>query len=112
MENKLSLIWSFILDFENSANPDKNIKNDIFTWKSVASAMIDLDQEILPYAITLIQSGIGKKDALHIACARKAKADFFITVDKGIIKKANLVDNVEIVNPIDFISYLEEKDEV
>ncbi|MGR3292645.1 MAG: PIN domain protein [Candidatus Scalindua sp.] len=106
-----TLIWSFIIDFENSANPDANVKDEIFAWKTVSSVMIYSETEILTYAKELTRSGFGKKDALHIACAHKAKADFFITVDKGIIRKANLVNSIKILSPMDFITYLEEKNE-
>lgn len=108
-DNMLSLIWSFILDFENGANPDENVKEDIFTWRAGSSTMVHFEKEILTFAENLTLSGFGKKDALHIACACKAKADFFITVDKGIIRKANLSKNIKIVSPVDFINYLEEK---
>ena len=110
-DNILFLVWSFILDFENSANPDENVKEDIFSWRDISSTMIHFHNEILTYAEKLVQLGFGKKDALHITCARKAKADFFITVDKGIIRKAGSLNDIIIVNPINFINYLEEKDE-
>ena len=42
-------------------------------------------------------------DSLHIACAIKAKAEYFITTDDGILKKSMLVKNVRIIDPIDFI---------
>jgi len=109
--NMFTLVWSFILDFENSANPDDNIKEEIFAWKIVSSVMIYSEKGILAYAKELTLSGFGKKDALHIASAHKAKTDFFITVDKGIIRKANLVNSIKILSPIDFINYLEEKNE-
>ena len=37
----------------------------------------------------------------------EVNADYFITVDKGILKKRNIIKNLEIVNPIDFITILE-----
>ena len=45
-----------------------------------------------------------KLDALHIACATMAKADYFLTTDKGILKKAALVRTTSIKSPLDFIS--------
>ncbi len=107
----LNLVWSFILDFENSANPNQIIKDEIFSWRYFSHVMVHLEPDIIEHANNLIKYGFGKKDALHIACASKAKADFFITVDKGILKKANVVDDLRIVNPIIFINYLEEKNE-
>ncbi len=109
--NMFTLAWSFILNFENSVNPDEDIKGEIFAWKSVSSVMIYSGKEILANAKELTLSGFGKKDALHIASAHKAKTDFFITVDKGIIRKANLVNSIKVLSPIGFINYLEEKNE-
>jgi len=42
-------------------------------------------------------------DSLHIACAIFAKADYFLTTDDKVVKKANIISNVKIVDPIDFI---------
>lgn len=108
-DNKIDLLWSFILDYENSANPDECIKEDIFRWRLISNYHINLDEIILAKSIDLIQTGLLKKDALHVACAAIAKADFFLTVDKGILKKASLIKDLKIVNPIEFISILEEK---
>ncbi len=44
--NMFTLVWSFILDFENSVNPDEDIKGEIFAWKSVSSVMIYSGKEI------------------------------------------------------------------
>ena len=36
-DNKLNLAWSFILDFENNANPDEIIRDEIFlsaSWRT------------------------------------------------------------------------------
>jgi len=45
-------------------------------------------------------------DAVHIACAEKAKADFFVTCDDNLVKKLERIDKIEIAyyNIIDFIS--------
>ncbi len=32
-----ALIWSYILGFENSANPDDEVKEQIFRWKGISS---------------------------------------------------------------------------
>ncbi len=48
------------------------------------------------------------KDALHIACAIEAAADYFITTDALIIKKLHGFSEIQVVNPLDFIDCLEE----
>ena len=106
--DNLSLAWSFILDFENSANPDEIVKQEIFCWKSFSSVVINKSSNIVNKAKELIEVGFGKKDALHVAAAIEGHVIFFITVDKGILRKRGLVNNVTICSPIDFINLIED----
>ncbi|HPS88075.1 MAG TPA: hypothetical protein PLY36_15090 [Spirochaetota bacterium] len=48
---------------------------------------------------------------MHIASAIEAKADYFITTDKGIIKKRHHTAEIRIVDPVDFIRILEDENE-
>ena len=56
-----------------------------------------------------MEKGIRGNDALHIACAVESQCKYFITTDAGLINKE--VDNVQIINPIDFIRKMEEYNE-
>jgi predicted nucleic acid-binding protein len=49
----------------------------------------------------LMHLGLKQKDASHVACAIEAEADYFITVDKGILKR-NIKD-ITVLNPIQFL---------
>jgi len=51
--------------------------------------------------------GIKNIDSLHIACAIQAGADYFLTTDDGILKKAALVQGVRITDPIGFIKEMD-----
>ncbi len=42
-------------------------------------------------------------DSLHISCAIKVKAAYFLTTDDAILKKAAFVKNIKITDPIGFI---------
>jgi len=103
------LIWSFILDYKNQANSDEIIKNEIFLWRKNAVNIIFSNNEIIENAKKYVQSGLGKKDALHLASAIEAKCDYFITVDKGILRKTKQFDNIIVYSPIEFIGFLENK---
>lgn len=108
MTKKYSLVWSYILDHENSANPDRDAMFYIQKWEALAQYFIVANQAIVQFAESLRNKGFGIKDALHLACAVSAGADCFITVDKGIIKKRNFVPNIKIVSPIEFIEMEDE----
>ncbi len=68
-------------------------------------AIIDIEQtaEIINAAVLFNNKGLQKMDSLHIACASFAKADYFLSTDDKVIKKAHTITHVNIVDPIDFI---------
>ncbi|HOW82000.1 MAG TPA: PIN domain protein [Spirochaetota bacterium] len=107
-DNKLNLVWSFILDFENNANPDEIIRDEIFLWRIKASSIIFNNGNIINTGKKLKDLGFSNKDSLHIASAIEGKADYFITVDKKILSRRHHVKELLILSPIDFITLLED----
>src|SRR3972149_10165891 len=103
-DGKIELAWSYMLDYENSANPDIDARNSIYRWHSVAARTIIASPTILADASRFHEAGFGIKDSLHIACALGCKADFFMTVDKGILAKQTSVVDLKIINPVEFIN--------
>jgi predicted nucleic acid-binding protein len=97
------LIWSYILDYENSKNPFPERAEQIAKWRSYSYCDIIEDEGIIKAATKFNQQGIKKIDALHIACAIKANADYFLTTDDGILKKTSVVREIKITDPIGFI---------
>lgn len=105
------LVWSDMLDYENSANPDQAIRREIAGWRNLASEIVRQDAEIVGQASALNALGLGRKDSLHISCAIAGKCDYFVTVDKGILKKQDLIDRVKIIGTIELIRILEAENE-
>lgn len=99
----LQLVWSYILSYENSANPFPEVKYQIEGWKKYAIEEIIETSDILQLSSTIKEIGLKSKDALHIACAIHGNCHFFITTDKGILKNAGSISGVKIVSPLQFI---------
>ena len=97
------LIWSYILDYENSKNPFRERQEQIIKWKKYAITDIEENTDIIKTALLLNSKGLQKMDSLHIACAIFAKADYFLTTDDKVIKKANAITELEISDLINFI---------
>ena len=97
------LIWSDIIEYENSKNPFKERSKRISKWKNIASVYIQSTPDVVIKSKEIMSYGIKTKDALHLASAIKAGADYFLTTDKEIIKKAKNIEGIEILNPVDFI---------
>ena len=102
-DGTLELVWSYILDYENIANPFEERRNTIQNWQVRASVDVDADLEILTKANTLRELGLRNKDALHLACSVAAKCDYFVTTDDEILRKTISFEEVKVINPLDFI---------
>ena len=100
------LVWSYILEYENSQNRFDDKRNAVYDWKNRAKIHCIENDEIIKYAETLKNMNIRTKDALHIACSVYAHSDYFITTDRQLFKLT--LDKIKIVNPLSFINTLEE----
>jgi predicted nucleic acid-binding protein len=102
-DDSYELIWSYMLDYENSKNPFKERREQIAQWRIYATENIQESLAVIEMARGLQVFKIKKMDALHIACAIQANATYFLTTDDGILKKATGIQNIRITDPIEFI---------
>ncbi len=98
---ELELVWSYIMDYENSKNPFEDKKDAIQLWKGLASQQVEESDNLLSFAESLTSQGIKTFDALHIACAVSANCDYFLTTDRKLLRSS--VPEIRIINPITFI---------
>lgn len=101
------LVWSGVLDLENAANPDTDRREAIHDWKSLAILDIDTTQDVEEMASDLADYGIKPMDALHLASAIRAGAQWFLTTDHALLRKGRHEKRVKVVDPIDFIRLTE-----
>lgn len=106
-EGCLELVWSYILDYENQANPFDERREIIQAWKEHAVIDIDETQEILDKAQALTEFGLKSKDVLHIACAIEMQCDYFITTDDKILNKMKNYHEITVVDPTTFVREVE-----
>lgn len=103
----LSLIWPFIIDYENSLNPYDDVRQEVGLLSSLASKTILPSDTIVTQAMKFESRGMKPRDALHIACALEAGADYFLTCDDKLINKSSSIRGLKILNPIRFIEKTE-----
>jgi len=109
MENNYELAWSFMMDYEITANPFYDRQLTFMKWKNIAILDIEPTETILIRGREIIKKNIKQKDALHIACAIKAECDYFLTTDRKILSKN--IPEIKLINPLDFIRLCIEGDE-
>ena len=108
-ENKLNLVTSYVLDYENS-NSKYYMKMDAIKQFMNTNSKIYVGSkrisEVEKLASEIQETGIKEKDSLHIACAIIAECDYFVSTDDRLLKYKT--DKIKLVTPMDFITKLEE----
>lgn len=108
-KQKVELVSSYILWYENSQNPYKTKRVSIgeFIQKN-STEYVDIDKAdlIKGKAEEIMGTGIRMKDAYHVACALSASCDYFLTTDDRLLKYHT--DEIQMVNPIEFVGKWEE----
>ncbi|MDD3250514.1 MAG: hypothetical protein PHF23_09155 [Smithellaceae bacterium] len=104
---KMRLVGSFVLKFENDNNLHVMRRYMIDDMMNLTEEWIDFSDNIMSRAQEIEKDGIMGLDAIHLACAEAAQADYFITCDDVLIKKARqnkLQLKVKVVSLMNFMS--------
>ena len=83
-----SIIGSDAIDFEISKMPDHDKRIKVQILSTLHDTHIKVDAGIEQRALELKRVGLKALDALHVACAEKAKADVLLTTDDFFLSKA------------------------
>ncbi len=99
---KIKLVTSDILKLEiYHADPIKKLY--IIPFLSFSSKHIEESEGLKNNAQALQRKyRLKSRDALHLASALEIKAEFFITCDDEIIKKDHIIQEIKILNPIEY----------
>ncbi len=105
INKEIEIYKSMVIDFEISKIKLDNKRRQVEDlYDAMELSQISYTQEIKQRALELKQFNIKDMDALHLACAKSANIDYFITTDRLLInasKRANL--KIKAINPIEFI---------
>lgn len=95
----ISIVSSDVLVYENLRNP--YAERQIFVTSVLRKARViqTLNDSLAKRAQEIEALGIKGLDALHLACAERLKADYFVTCDDRMIRK--YIGTVVVVNPVE-----------
>jgi hypothetical protein len=99
----LELVWSYMLDFENAANPFEERRTTISGWRQHATMDVEETAMILQSANILAGMGLKAKDALDIACAMAGECTYFVTTDDDILKHRQGIQDITVIDPTAFV---------
>ena len=106
MAGGVSIISSSVLTYENSLSPFPDRKERVSAYVAVASRTVKMSDAIRKRAIVFEQAGFDSLDAMHLACAEFGGAEYFITCDDAVIKKARkdrTTVSLSICSPLEFL---------
>lgn len=108
-EGACELLWSSILDYENSRNPFDERLLAIRQWRALAIAYVMADTGVVERARGLMAVGIMEYDALHVASAVAGEASVFVTTDDRLLKSLRRTDNLGLLAapPGEALAFLE-----
>ena len=105
----IALIWSYVLDYENSRNPIASRQESIALWRTIASHQVQANAQLAVLAEECaVKYAIKSFDALHLACALTARADFLVTTDDQFLRKLKGEQAIRVIPPIEALSILEQ----
>ena len=98
--DEIEIIGSDIIDDELFQMPDSERREKVELLLALASSQIALTSAIEQRATELQKWNIAPLDALHLASAESARADYFLTTDDDLLRKAKRAGlKVKIENP-------------
>ena len=83
-----SLLTSEALEFEISRIPNAQRRREAVAILTLATERLTLSDESETLAESLAQAGLSAMDALHLALAATAGADYFVTADDKLLRRA------------------------
>jgi predicted nucleic acid-binding protein len=98
-DGSLELCWSYVLDFENEANPYHERRRMIAAWRTYATVDVDESDSVVHQAKALGLLGLKAKDALHVACAISGECDYLISTDDAVLHRTQQLDRLKVLDP-------------
>jgi len=93
--SEIILLSSEALTYEISNIPDETRRTEAFAILSLASECLQVTDTVETLALTFEQQGLQTMDAIHLALASTAKADYFCTCDDKLFRKAQAMSSLD-----------------
>jgi hypothetical protein len=106
-QGTIALRTSEALEFEISRTPDGQRRREATAILTLARERLTLSDASERLADSFAQAGLSAIDALHVALASTAGADFFVTADDKLLRRAKLLPDLKIT-PISLLGLVSE----
>lgn len=90
----VTMLGSEALEYEISRIPDEARRKEVLSVLALATQRLVVTDEIESLALSFEKQGVQAMDAVHLALADKAKADYFCTCDDKLFRKAQALQGL------------------
>ncbi|HET6568722.1 MAG TPA: PIN domain-containing protein [Rhodothermales bacterium] len=106
---RVELVASSMHVLETRRNPHRNRRDFAIEVLTLAPEVVTVSDAVVLRAANFVRAGIANADALHLAAAVEANADYFCTTDDKLLKKGQTSDTngTLVVTPLELVSKLE-----
>lgn len=107
---KVELISSTVLEVEIQRNPLAIRREHGEQVLAQATTIVLVDEPIEQRSTQFVHRGVKVMDALHLAAAEAAEADYFCTCDDRFLRRAKAIAGLRthVVSPLELIEAIEE----
>ena len=109
-QGEYELVSSYMLEYENSQNPDSMKRISIKKYLDEYSSYIvpvARKEKLQPKINELMENNLSYKDATHLAAAIFAKCEYLLTTDIKFQRRYK-GEEIKILNPLEFANLEEE----
>ena len=103
----VALLTSEALEFEISRTPDEQRRREATAILTLATERLTLSDATEQLAESFAKAGLSAIDALHVALAATAGANYFVTADDKLLRRAKSLPNLN-VTPISLFGLISE----
>ena len=104
-DGKDTLIWSWVMSFENDRHPIPERRDEIAQWETRSELSVAVSESLERRARQLAQSGISALDAAHLAAAEAGGAEIVLTCDDRMRRRAERLGlTLRVLNPVAYLS--------
>lgn len=96
-------VWSDMLANEVEESKFWERRERIEPWVANAVEYVVTTPQIERNSLAFTAIGVKSSDAIHLASAAFARCDWFLTVDRGILKKVGHVGGMRVANPLTYV---------
>lgn len=86
VEGDDTLLWSWVLTYENFRHPKPDRRDEIALWEGRAEKSVALSTNLQGRARQIAQQGIPALDAAHLASAEAGGANVLLTCDDVVLR--------------------------